>query len=277
VIALSHAFALLDRVLQLCMHPFELKSPWPGLVATGIFVALPALLAFKCLSNQRALRRARGVMLARLTELHIYRHDPIVILRSFGRTVAAAAVYSLKAAPPVLTLAVPLALILPRLDGWFGRRPFRAGEDALVTVQLNRGVPFAETAHVLPPPGVSVTSQPFASESANQIIWRIRIESLSGESALHISIGGKRYEKSIVADERMRFVSPERSRIGLRLILNSSAEPPLPSDAPISAISIEYPERYVEAGSFRLNWIVALFALSVASGLILRRPLRVEL
>ena len=93
-----------------------------------------------------------------------------------------------------------------------------------------------------------------------------------------MTLNGVELRKSVAAtDGQMVRVSPRRLRGGIWTRLLHPLESALPAGSLAAAVTVDYPSRQLRLGSHRVNWLVALFALSLLFGLLLKRPMRVEL
>ena len=107
-------------------------------------------------------------------------------------------------------------------------------------------------------------------------MWRITPQT-EGEYELRLLIGGQTITKTVRVASRVARRSPERLESGLINEILYPAEPPLPPDGPVTAITIPYPERDINLFGWRLNWLVVFFALSIVFAFVLRKPFGVTL
>jgi hypothetical protein len=71
--------------------------------------------------------------------------------------------------------------------------------------------------------------------------------------------------------------SPVRLERGFLNQLLYPSEPPLPPDAPVSAITIAYPETGIAVFGWEFSWLVWYVLLSLIFALALRRPFGVTM
>lgn len=256
--------------IALAMRPWAGASPWLGLAAVSLVLALLALLAFKFCSNQRALRRARNRMLAHVLELHLFRDDLAGIFGAFARVLLGALGYIKETLKPLLVLAPPLLLLLVHLSGWFEWRPLRRAEPALLTARAD--APLTAVAA----PGLRLESAPFVSPLRRETIWRFWVEDERAPLWIEVRSGAAAERKSVNAGRALVAVSPARVRDGAWARLLHPAEPPLPAGGPLRELAVDYPRREITLGGRRVNWLLAVFVLSLGFGLVLKYPLRVE-
>jgi len=269
--------AICNFVCDLIMSPVALASPWPGILAASFFLAILVLLAFRFFSNQPALRRARGQMLARLLETQLLGSNPLSIFGTFGRIVVSVLRYTKESVKPLLVLIIPMTLFLIQLTGWFGSRPLREGESFLLTVRLDRSYDVVDTP-VSPSNsgGIRVETGPFLSTVDNEVAWRLRSEIEDQDEWVDVSVGDQTMRKQVTVTALTRKVSRERVRGAFWASLAHPSERPLPRSGPVLSIGISYPARDLFLGSVNVNWVVAIFVVSTLFALVLKYPLRVR-
>ncbi len=107
-------------------------------------------------------------------------------------------------------------------------------------------------------------------------MWRITPQA-AGDYELRLNIGGQTFTKTLHVSSRVARRSPSRLEPGLVNTILYPAEPPLPADAPVTAISVTYPERDIDVFGWGLNWMVVFFVLSIVFAFALRKPFGVTL
>jgi len=76
--------------------------------------------------------------------------------------------------------------------------------------------------------------------------------------------------------ERLLKVSRLRSQSGFWDSLFHPVEAPIDPQTPIQRIEVKYPRRLVYLGTTEVNWVAAFAVLTIIFGLILKRPLNVQ-
>jgi len=269
--------AILNALFDLILGPFRVESPWPGMVAASIFSSIILLLVFRTTSSQKAVRRAKDRLIARLLELVLFKDDIIVNMGAFARVLVANLVYLRKLLAPLCVSLIPFALILIQLSTWFAARPLRPGEAALVKVRFREATPVEKrsvrltgSARVaIEPPAVRIPSQ-------NEIDRRIRAKE-KGKGWIDLHVDGQAIRKEVTIGSRLARVSKRRARRGFMNALLNPAEESLPRESAVSSIEITYPARELIIGGRRINWVVAFVVLSVVFASLLKRPLGVEI
>ncbi len=273
---MRYANVALNALCDLLMSPFRGGSPWPGLIVASLVTSALFILLFRSCSDQQALKRSKGRMLARALELLLYRHDMVVSLTAFPRIVAANGRYLMTLLRPFALALVPSVLLLIQLAGWYEYRPFAFGEPVLLTVDFAGPSPvLSEEAELRPSDGLTVETEGLRIPSLNEISWRLRARS-AGSPSVVVHVGDLLLAKEIVIGSGMRRISDRRVRAGFWNELLHPGEPPLPHDGPVESIRVRYPHRQLFLGDTEVHWLLAFLVLTMLFGLLFGRLLKVS-
>lgn len=304
---------LLTSAFDLLMRPVQGLNPWIGMCLATAFITIVLLLTFKLTSRPEAIRKSKGRLIARTLELVLFQQDMWVSLSAVGRILWANLLYLKELLIP-LSVAIVFALpLLAQCAAWFESRPLREHERALLEVQMQSlpegiaskpsltvpVVVHADTQAITVPSRQSSTQRQPAGDFAFWN-WLLAIESASpgvksatvnwrvsgaehGQGSLAIEIGGVTLQKNVVVGDGLARVSrrlPPASNYWDRLLYPS--EPAVASSSSVKSVELHYPARnwYVDLpviGFWDVNWLVAVFILSIVFGIILKKPLRVTL
>ena len=130
------------------------------------------------------MRRAKRQMRGQIYALRLYADDPVLIARAQVRLLLWAARYLASGLVPAAIAAVPLTLLFWQIDGVYGHRVLRAGESAMVSVQLARSDELA-TAR-LAGEGIAVETPGVRIPARRQVCWRVRLVSVPARLSLRI-------------------------------------------------------------------------------------------
>jgi len=264
-------------VCDLMVAPFRPFGPWAVMVGVSLVTSVAMLFVFRLVSNQEAIRRARGRVIARLLEFLLFRDDFVVSMGALGRTLRANLTYLRYMLVPFFAALIPVLLLLVQLACWFGVRPLKAEERVLVKVTFRTGVPVESISVSLSASdGLEIETAPFRLPTENEIDWRLRARD-GGREWVEVTAGEHTVRKEVVVGEEMRKVSTRRGREGFWAELAHPVEAPLPAQAAIQAIELLYPEEQLRLGLSEVHWLLAFFVLTVLFGLALKGPLKVEL
>ncbi len=251
-------------------------SPAVVLLVHSLVIALLAVAVYALVSNQRGIRAARNRMLARLLEIRLFRDDPVSVLGSFRRVLAATGIYIAASLKPLLVLVPVVVLWIGQLAGWFEWRPLAKGESVVVSMKLRDGVsPLAQPALLEVPPGFVVETPAFRSVHTNEVAWRVKaIE--AGNGVMQCSAGAAVVGKEIVAGGSLERVSPKRvgDRFWDRVLY--PGEESLSAAVPVAEVRVDFPRRSLRFFGHEINWVFAIFLASIAFALVVKRPFGVE-
>jgi len=259
------------------MKPFELASPWPGLGAASLLLTIAVLLGFKFFSHQAELRRVKNRLWARVLEIQLFKDDLIGIFPLFGRILILTLRYMKESMKPSLILSMPIILFIIQLAGWFEHRPLSPEEETLLTVHLDARHEMLDTeVSIKTSPGLDIETEAFRLPKDHKAIWRLRARETAQNEWVEITVGEETSRKKIVVSALLKKLSTQSVRDGLWAKLIHPVEPLETTIETVALVEIDYPQRHMFLGPFRVHWIMALFILSMILGLIIKYPLRVD-
>jgi len=244
-----------------------------SLAALGIALGLVLLLVLRKVSNQQAIRNIRRQIQACLYELRLFIDEPGLIWRAQGRLLWLNVRHLALMLRPALILALPMLILFSVLEPFYGKAPLPVGDASLVTVKLAHPPgPLVAAPILQPPDGINVETPAVRMQGTGQVCWRIRpAKATSGP--LRIVFPTEIATKQIVSGTRPGFLSMKRVRLSWRLLLHPT-EYPLPTGN-VEWISVDYPSRAIGWLGLELPWFVWLLVFSMATALVLMRPLRI--
>lgn len=253
-------------------------ASWPettSLAALGVLTGLAMLWVVRRFSDQAAIRHARHRLWASLYEFRLFADEPALIWRAQKQLLYWNGRYLAHMLRPALVMLLPMIVLLVQLDAVYGRRPLRAGESAIVTVQLREDVDVAALAPVLEaPPGIAIETPPVRMVTERQVCWRVGAGSeVSGR--LRVRLGSASVDKRIVAGNSLRYTCGRRVASWLDQIW-LACESPLPA-GPVEWIDIAYPPADLRVAGINCHWLVWFFLISLATAFLLRKRFRVTL
>ena len=283
------------KVFDVVLWPLERLGGGVALVlVSGLFGVL-ALIAFKHLSRQKAIKSAKDKIKGHLIEIRIWQDDLRIVGRAIGKVMARNAQYLGLNLLPFVPLAIPFAFVAAQLVVRYSFAPipvtpvvqaapsFLAGSGTTIEIALTP----AHAAHVggltihypegLEPvsPLVRVPSEGRAfQEFVAARPGRYDIELLLGDGPS----GHRRASKIVYAGNVSgRTMQPERGR-GLSGALLWPAEPAFGSDSPFERVAFRYPDA-------DLGWLpggpggvlIVFLASSILFGILAIKPLRVQI
>jgi hypothetical protein len=264
------------KIFVILFWPLRGLSPWFALILVSFLTGLMMLLIFRRASNQDGIRREKNRIKAHLLEIRLFKDSLGQSLRSQGKLFAANFRYIGYALKPMLIMVIPVMLILLQLDLWFGSRPLRVGESALVKVELKEG-PIPADIELKAPAGLIVDSPALRIPEESEIDWRIRAIS-PGLHSLLFRLGHDEFSKAVtVAPDGLARVSALKPGRAFFEQMFHPGESPLPGFLPVRAVEVVYPARRMSLFGWRMHWLVAFIGLSIVFGFSFKGVFKVEI
>ncbi|MFH1539953.1 MAG: hypothetical protein ABIH66_13450 [bacterium] len=268
----------LNAIFSAVLLPFRSLEPGIGLTVISFLSGILFLMLFKKTSNQKAIKSIRDQMRASIFEIRIFQHDIGLVFRAQGRILLQTAVYLRYSLVPIVFICVPLIIIAIHCNLYFGYRPLREGEAAIVSVQMKEGTASGTASDVFleTPPEVTVETPPIFLESLNRIEWRVRAKK-GGNYRITLRTRNLKYEKYLAVGNRLLRLSPVKPARGILSQLANPAEPPLPADSPVKYIKLGYPARNGAFFGWNVHWLIPFFILTLIFGFAFKGMMRVEI
>lgn len=267
--------ALLARLIDGLLYPFENRPPLVGLAVVSLLAAVAMLAVVRATSDQPRIRAAKRALWACVLEIRLLGHDLRAVLRAAGEMVRHNATYLRLSLVPVLWMALPMGLVIAHLHFHYGYSGLDVGQPALVKVRVRDS-----TAGIVPvltaPPGIRIETPAVWIPSLREVAWRIVAER-PGDFELAVQVGGEVFTKTVRATGAIVRRSPLRPDGSLISQLLDPAERPLPAGAQVESIAVTYPLRDINVLGLRLHWTIVFFTLSLIFAWALRGRFNVVL
>lgn len=266
------------KIFDFIFLPFRALDPWAAMIAVSFLTGLLMLFVFRRTSNQEGIRGAKDKIKAHLLELRLYKDSLAQQLNSQGKILRANFRYIGYALKPMLIMIVPVMLILIQLNLWFGSRPLDIGQTALVKIKLtSRANPLQTDIRLETPAGVAVETPALRIEDEREIDWRVRAAE-NGVHVLTFRFGDAVFTKVLsVGQGRLSRINAIKPSSAFWSQVFNPGEKPLPKGAPIESVEIAYPPLRLSLFGWRMHWLVAFFALSIAFGFAFKGVFKVEI
>ena len=267
-------YALVNSLFDLLFRPFERLPPILALLVFSLLTALLMILAFRYMSNQREIRRAKDRIQAHLLEVRLFQDQVGVVLRTYPRILRGTLVYLRHSLKPLTVMLVPLVLLLVQLEMRLGYRPLHPGESVLIAARLAQ--PEALEAVALNvPPGLLLTAPPLRIPTEREVDWRIRGDQ-PGEYVVAVQLGDRAFPKRVVVSTRVARTSPLRPRQNWWDQLLYPGEEPIAAGEAVEAIEVKYPPRTLSFGLFGADWLIPFFVISILAGYAMKGIFKTE-
>jgi uncharacterized membrane protein (DUF106 family) len=280
--------ALLGRTFDVLLSLLRPLPPVAGLSLVSLLTACAILVVIRSTSDQRALAAVKRQIHADLFEMRLFNDDLRAMLRAQGAILVHNAAYLRLSLAPTLWMAVPLILVVAQLQSYFGYSGIPIGRPVLLTAQL-KSPAGAQTDSPPPPivaearrgvtaidgaPGIRIDTPAIWFPSLQQVVWRVVVDA-PGDYILRVRVGQESYDKTLHASNELGRRSPVRPSRGLLGQLMYPSEAPLQDSAPLTSITVSYPEGEMNLFGWRVGWMTTYLVESLAFALALKTPLRV--
>lgn len=268
---------ILRKIIDFLLLPFRSFSPWIAMIVVSLLTGLLLIAIYRLVSDQRGLKITKNRIKAYLLELRLFADDFPVSLRAQGQLLFWNFKYFLHALRPLAVMIIPLFFLLSHLNLWFAWEPLNPGERTIVKIKLKENInPLTIKVTLEPTEGCEVETSPLRIPSEREISWRIKAVK-PGKFEMLINLDGQKMSKEITIGRYfLSRLSSVRPASGLFRELMAPGENPLPTSA-IEEITVKYPPRRFNFLGLRMHWLVVYFILSIIAGLILKKPLKVEI
>jgi uncharacterized membrane protein (DUF106 family) len=251
-----------------------IASPSLLVFIVSVIVGLLMVVLFRYTSNQKAIARAKDQLKAHLLAVRLFQDQLQVVGRAYGRILGGTARYLRLAFMPLLIAIVPITFLIVELDRYFGWEPLQPGQAFLLSAKL-KTEDAVNSADLQLPAELTATAPAVHDAVDNSVIWRV-VAARDGRYNVNIASGGESASKEVLVSSKLVRLSPERVRGSFWKRMFYSTEPALPNDGSIQAISVDYPAREVGVFTWKANWIMWFFFISLIAGFIFKSALGIE-
>ncbi len=266
----------LGAVLNAWFRLFSWAHPLLGLAVLSALAGVAMLWIFARVSNQKAIARTKRGIYASLMELRLFADDPALMWRAQVRLLSSNLRYIGLMLVPAAAIAIPMIVLLVRLDAYYGRSPLPLGQDTIVTLETREPLDIAAPPPKLAAPaGIAVETPAVRVPSERQVSWRIRaLKPVSGALEIEWPEGGS-IAKRIESGDGFRFVPGKRTASAVDALWYPD-EPRL-ERSPVAWIDVEYPSARIEFLGLRWHWLIWFTLISMLAALAFKKRFRVVL
>ena len=265
-------------VFDVIYKPLSVLGPLWSLVVISVLTGLVMLLIFGRISDQGNMKACKRRIQAQLIALRLFQDNLRDFFRIQGRLMVDTLIYLKLSAKPMLIMIVPVILILIQVGWRYSVRPFNVGEPILVKVNVDAPDVLDRTPIELvsPTDAIAVETDPIRIPTENEVAWRIRA-SQEGTHDITIRVGEEELVKTFVVGPTRELLAPVRTGRNALDVLLYPGELPIDKTSSIESMEVNYPERDLFLGSWKMNWLVLFFVVSIASGFLLKRFFGIEI
>ena len=267
----------MSGLFGILITPFKNIDPLWSLALFSLIIGIIMRIIFRYTSDQQKIRETKNKIRAYIFELSLFKDEIGIVLSSQKNILIYNLRYIKYAVKPMLFMMIPLAVILIQMESWYGYRPLRPDESAIVSLKLHGVSERLPDVRLTSDKGITIETPPLRISDQNEIDWRIRAKE-TGEHDLTFDVPGEEIrQKVIVSDKGLVQISPEASASSLWDKLLNPAQKPLPENSPAEQIRIDYPAGSVGILKWHVHWLVVVFVLSIVFGFALKGLFRVEI
>ena len=266
---------VIDHIFDFVFRLLAFLPPVLALAVLAVATAIVALLVFRWISNQKAIRKAKDRIGAHVLEIRLFPDQLSVVGRAYLAMLGSMFVYLRHALRPVAVLFVPFFFLFVQMDAYFEHTPLPVSQNFLMRAAVAEGQD-VNALQIEVPSGLELTAPPVHVPDDREVDWRLKPQK-AGVYEVRLRFGGAEYTKRIVADGGLRRVNSERRRGGIWETLLSQAEAPLPRGGPVESIAVQYPSREIAIWKWGFNWALVFLVFMLVAALALKGVLGTEL
>lgn len=295
IAALTWVGRTLEAILQPVLHPLlgilnpvctaignvvfgvlEYMPPLVGLLIISTAAGVVMLIAFRFLSNQAGIARAKDDIKANLLALKLFKDDLRVAVRAQVRILWALLRLQRYILVPVLWMALPTMLLLSQMAMRYQWRPLGLGDQFLFTIRADSVAELRNSLSVEFPSGVEVEAGPIADN--DDISWRLRARE-RGRHLVQVGASSTSVRKELFVGDPVQGVSPmlPDARWTLRLLYPIEGYIPTELARPgqIQAIEVAYP--VLKSKTYGSDyWVITFFVASMVAAMLLKPLFKVR-
>lgn len=269
---------IVGRIFDLLFFPFKGLHPLVGLIVISIVTGVVMLVIFGKVTNQAALRTVRGLIVASIIEIWLFKDRPLLMFGAMGRILRHNLNYLRHSAVAIPLLFIPVILIMVQLGVRYSHRPLHPAEEAIVVVKLDGDRPAAGSDIALVvPEGLDLVTPALRLEDEGEINWRIKAGAPGTYDLVFKGSGFEVSKQVVVVENSFMKLAPVRAKAASLDFFLYPAERPLPKDSPLRSIELTYPAASLGATVLFPVWLWIFFLVSIAAGFALKGVFKVEL
>lgn len=277
--------AVANALGRVVLAPIAVLPGWLSATIVAAVTGVLLLVIFKYTSNQRAIKRVRDAIKANLLSLKLFKDSTSVVFKAQGRILSGAGQLFVLSIVPMLVMTVPVVLLIAQLAQWYQFRPLRAGEEAVLTLRLNRDIDAKQPGNaeaprpdvrLEPSDAIDVQLGPLWAPSIREMNWSVIAKENPGQHQLVIHAGDQTAKKDMAIGKGFLRVSPMRPSWTWSDALLYPAERPFAPESAIQSIEITYPER--DAWTSGTDWwLIYWFVASMVAAFLFKPLLKVNI
>ncbi|UCG53675.1 MAG: hypothetical protein JSW58_09010 [Candidatus Latescibacterota bacterium] len=269
--------SIITGFFDVLVLPFGKTHQTLGLVWISLLTGVGMAYAFKITSNQKAIKKAKDRLKARILEMRLYQDDPVLIFKGLGGALRGNLVYLSNILVPFLVIVIPVVIVFMQLDGRYAKSHLTSDVTTILRVELKEGNdPFATDVHLETGDGVTIVGNPVRVAETREVDWRLRVAS-PGTHEITLTAAGQSYSFPLVAEKGYRMIGHVRQASSFLEPLLHFPLPAIPDESPFYSIHVKYPSARYPIFGWRVHWIVIFLVYSLISAAALKFALKIEI
>jgi len=268
---------ILTKFFDVILLPFtKLSSPVYGLIFISVLIGIFFLKIFGFVSNQKGIKKAKNKIRAHILEIALFKDSIVISLQAVIKLLVSNLSYMKFAVVPLFFMVILFSFFYGQLELRYGNAPLNTGSETIFKIKVNENS-ILNDYNIKVSKGLEVTTPALRIKQKNEIYWRIKaiekgahsiiIKNKNEECASFPVYAGNIIARKIASKNSVYFVDK---------ILYPGL-PPLDESSGIKLINLKYPVKKYVFLFLNLNWLIYFFIISVLSGLVFKKFIKVEI
>ena len=269
-------FNKITLIVSGILVPFQNLPPVVGLAFLALVTAVFALLIYKTISNQAQIKIKKRRIFGHFFGIYLSRDELGLIIREFIQVLRGIFLYLAYLFPPLLVVIIPVLLLCAQIQVRYGYGNLHPGDKVNVTLSLAPEVNILRREIKLETSeGVAIQTPALRIKTLKEVTWRVEVKE-PGDHTLTFTVGDTVLTKNLRALNQIDRIYPVTEQPSFLSILASPGDKTIPAGSSIISARIDYPEREISLLILQLHWTIAFLILTLAFGLLLKKPLKVD-
>lgn len=253
--------------------PLARLQPWVAMAVVSLVTSVVVLIVYKYTSNQEAMVRVKDRIKGSFLAISLYRDSLRVIGLSSLRITRDNFHYMALNLVPLAVMILPVSLVMVQLDGWYGYRALRVGEDVLVTAVLDGREVMDPGLELELPRGLELDAPVVRVPAQGEVSFRVKAVE-PGDHRVALRVGDTVVEKHLPVGAGERRISPVRHAGGVVNAFFYPGEPPIRTGG-VQSVRVDFQGAEMSLLGLKMHWLWAFFVLTLVFAFALRGPFKV--
>ena len=268
---------ILTKFFDIILLPFtKLSSPVYGLIFISLLSGIFFLKIFGLVSNQKGIKKVKDKIRAHILEIVLFKDSLSLSLKAILKLLSANFLYMKFAVIPLFFMIIIFSFFYGQLQLRYGNSPLKLGDETIFKLTVNNNANLDDYS-IQVTEGLKQTTPPLRIRKKQEIYWRIKALA-KGEHSIIIKNKNKDtvsfpvYTGNVTAHK-----IPDSNSDNTILKMLYPGLKPLDTSSGIKLIELNYPVKKYKFLFFNLSWLIYFFIISVLSGLVFKKFIKVEI